>query len=85
MEGSASRITLPPSPAVAAVGAAAGDVLLTPEADAARAAVAALDEDIDLVDEHGVRGRPADGRVGSGGCCWAMLTYLSSPLRSKRT
>ncbi len=53
-------------PAVAAVGAAAGDVLLTPEADAARAPVAALDEDVDLVDEHGVAAARRR-RIGSGG------------------
>jgi hypothetical protein len=41
-------------PSVAAVGTAAGDVLLTPEADAPGAPIAALDENIDLVDEHGV-------------------------------
>src|SRR2546429_48183 len=38
--------------AVAAVGAAAGNVLLTAEADTAGAPIAALDENIDLVDEH---------------------------------
>ena len=38
--------------AVATVGTAVGDILLPAEADAAGAPVAALDEDIDLVDEH---------------------------------
>jgi hypothetical protein len=38
--------------AVAAVGAAAGHVLLTPKADAASSAVTALDEDVDLIDKH---------------------------------
>src|SRR6185369_6632439 len=37
---------------VAAVGAAAGDELLATEAHAPGAAVAALHEDVDLVDEH---------------------------------
>src|SRR5207245_771806 len=39
---------------VAAVGASIGDELLAAEADAAGTSVAALDEDIDLVDEHAV-------------------------------
>ena len=38
---------------VAAVGAAARDELLAPEAHAAGAAVAGLYEDVDFVDEHG--------------------------------
>ena len=38
--------------AVAAVGTAARDELLAPEGDAAGAPIAALDEDVDLVDEH---------------------------------
>src|SRR2546427_751620 len=45
----------PDAPAVAAisaVGTAARDVLLAAEADAAGAPIAALDENIDLVDEH---------------------------------
>src|SRR5258706_15285519 len=41
-------------PAVTPVGAAAGHVLLTPQADAARPAVATLNEDDDIVAEHGV-------------------------------
>ena len=46
--------------AVAAVRTAVRHVLLTPETDAARAPVAALDEDLDLVDEHrGPGGTPA--------------------------
>ena len=60
--------------AVAAVGTAARHVLLAAEADAAGAPVAALDEDLDLVDEHACtagRGPPA-GRSGSAAA--AMLT-----------
>src|SRR5690242_3718750 len=38
--------------AVTAVGAAAGDELFAAKRDAAGASVAALDEDVDLVDEH---------------------------------
>src|SRR6185436_10842846 len=41
-----------PVTAVASVGAAPRDVGLAPEADAAPAAVARLDEDLDPVDEH---------------------------------
>src|SRR5215813_4851396 len=50
---------------VAAVGPAVGDVLLAAEADAAGTSVAALDEDIDLVDEHAVvtAGRGGPGEV----------------------
>src|SRR5262249_5961291 len=51
---------------VAAVRAASGHELLTPEADAARAAVASLDEHVDLVDEHGVVAPARRGRAGSG-------------------
>ena len=41
--------------AVAAVGAALGDVGLTPERDRARAAVATPEVDLDLVDELRLR------------------------------
>ena len=41
--------------AVAAVGAAARDELLAPEAEGAAAAVAGVDVDVDFVDEHGDR------------------------------
>ena len=78
LEDDAAAVT-----AVAPVRAAAGHELLTPEADAARAPVAALDEDVDLVDEHGMTDSGRAGPAQAG--CWAMLTYLSSPLRSKRT
>jgi hypothetical protein len=53
-----------PVTAVASVGAAARHELLTPEADAARTPVAALDEDVDLVDEHQ---RTRERRALSGG------------------
>ena len=39
--------------AVAAVGAALGDVLLAPERDAPVPAVAGFDVDVGFVDEHG--------------------------------
>src|SRR5262249_10288383 len=41
-----------PVASVSTVGAAAGNELLSAEADAARTPVTALDEDVDLVDEH---------------------------------
>ena len=48
---------------VAAVGATIRDVFFTTEADAARAAVTAFDEDFDLVDEHeGLVGTRAKAR-----------------------
>src|SRR5207237_4853919 len=50
--------------AVAPVGAAARDELFATEADAAGAAVAALDEDVDLVDEHRRTARPPGRRSG---------------------
>jgi hypothetical protein len=46
---------VPALPADAAVRAAAGDVGLAAEADAAVPAVAALHEDLDAIDEHGDR------------------------------
>jgi hypothetical protein len=59
------RIGLEPDAAavapVAAVGSAPGHVLLAPEADAARAPVTSLDEDVDLVDEHGRGGSEGTG------------------------
>ena len=60
---------IPAVSAVAAVGAATGNVLLPPEADAAVAAVAGLDEYFDLIDKHRIRdGFRVDGigRVRSG-------------------
>ncbi len=47
--------------AVPSVGATAGHVRFAAEADAAVAAVTTLDEDLDLVDEHGDRPGRADG------------------------
>jgi hypothetical protein len=41
-------------PSVTTVGTAAGNELLAPEADTAGPPVATLDEDVDLVNEHGV-------------------------------
>src|SRR5437867_6973064 len=43
--------------AVPAVGPAPGHVLFPPKADAAPATMPALDEDLDLVDEHAARPR----------------------------
>ena len=43
--------------AVAAVGATAGDELLAAEAEAAVAAVARRDLDVDVVDEHAISAR----------------------------
>src|SRR5439155_4037168 len=67
-EGGDGRIGLEEDAAtvapVPAVRAAAWDELLAPEAHAPRAPVAALDEDVDLVDEHL---RPRGGRARSGG------------------
>ena len=86
MAGSASRMTLPPSPPSPPSGPPRGTNFSRRKLTQPRAPVAALDEDVDLVDEHG--GDPeapaaAPGADQAG--CWAMLTYLSSPLRSKRT
>src|SRR3979411_2468491 len=53
----------PPVAAVAAVAPPARHIRLAAERDAARPTVAALDEDIDLVDEHG-RSRGARVRLG---------------------
>ena len=50
----------------AAVGAAPGDVGLAAEADAAAAAVAALDEDLDPIDEHAPRPSGRAGRAAAG-------------------
>src|SRR5262249_61501600 len=47
---------------VSAVGAAVRDEFLAAEADAAGASVTALDEDIDLVDEHVVHRGPGRAR-----------------------
>ena len=70
--------------AVAAVGTSAGHELLATEADAAGAAVAALDEDVDLVDEHGWRSDGPGGAGRSGGLL-GDAHERRSPLRSNRT
>src|SRR5262249_40196723 len=54
----------PPVASVSTVRAAAGNELLSAEADAARTPVAALDEDVDFVDEHQ---RPRGRRARLGG------------------
>src|SRR5207249_3851659 len=66
---------------VAAIGTSIGDELLAAEADATGTAVAALDEDIDLVDEHAVhrgpwRARRRSDRVGGD----AHEARVSAPL-----
>jgi len=48
--------------AVAAVGPSPGDLVLAPEADAAVAAPAGLELDLDLVNEHGIPQRPWEER-----------------------
>ena len=60
------QTTSPPVAAHAPVGAAARDVGLAAEAHAATSAVAALDEDLDPIDEHGHGTRP--GRRTPGDC-----------------
>jgi hypothetical protein len=57
--GDGFEMDVPARPAGAAVGPAARDVRLAAEAHAAPAAVAALDEDLDSIDEHRVREGPS--------------------------
>src|SRR6185295_12637269 len=71
---------VPAVPPIAAVGTTAGHELLTSEADAARAAVASLDEHVDLVDEHGVVGPARGGRGGSGRLLLGDADVLVVPL-----
>ena len=67
--------------AVAAVGTAAGDELLAAEAQAAVAAVAGRDLDVDFVDEHGIRldRRSASAAPARGGCYSTGMTEILRP------
>src|SRR6185295_13886727 len=66
-------------PAIAAVGTSIRDEFLAAEADAAGTPVAALDENIDLVDEHAVATAGPSGPEGSYAGLEAMLMKRESP------